>query len=139
MLFSKEGVFETKQLAHELGLNCEWNSWISLSDKPSEYTKRVNRNGLQILPCGIKDIKEHLKEIDNIPLQVSSFCDVNWETSKQMFEIYQEAGDIVACIGNIYNSDNIHVFQQANVAIGMHIEPLQRCFRCNGLIASSID
>lgn len=56
-----------------------------------------------------------------------------------MFQIYQEHGDIVACIGNIYNSDNLHVFQQANVAIGMQLEPLHRCIRCNGRINCHIN
>jgi magnesium-transporting ATPase (P-type) len=85
VLFSSEGVFETKQLAQELGLNSEWNSWISLSESPSEFTQRVNRNGFKILPSGIKEIKEHLVKTDLIPLQVSSFCDKSWETTKQMF------------------------------------------------------
>jgi hypothetical protein len=35
VLFSKEGVLETKSLAYELGLDNDWNSWISLSDNPS--------------------------------------------------------------------------------------------------------
>lgn len=33
--FSKEGVLETKALAYELGLDNDWNSWISLSENPS--------------------------------------------------------------------------------------------------------
>lgn len=43
-------------------------------------------------------------------------------------------GDVVACIGNIINSENLHIFQQANVAVGMMIEPSFRCLRCNGRI-----
>lgn len=38
------------------------------------------------------------------------FCDVTAATTEQMFQIYQEEGDIVACIGNILNSENIAVF-----------------------------
>lgn len=52
-----------------------------------------------------------------------------------MFQIYQENGDVVACIGNIMNSENLHIFQQANIAIGMMIDPSYRCFRCNGRIS----
>ena len=37
-LFSKEGVLETKSLAYELGLDNDWNSWISLSNNPSTLT-----------------------------------------------------------------------------------------------------
>lgn len=32
VLFSKEGLLETKSLAYELGIENDWNSWISLSD-----------------------------------------------------------------------------------------------------------
>lgn len=53
-----------------------------------------------------------------------------------MFKIYQQYGDVVACIGNVLDSDNLHVFQQSNVAVGMSLEPLYRCFRCNGRINS---
>ena len=44
-----------------------------------------------------------------------------------MFEIYQDYGEIVACIGNILNPEHINTFQQANVAIGIQLEPLYRC------------
>jgi magnesium-transporting ATPase (P-type) len=53
VLFSKEGVLETKSLAYELGMDNDWNSWISLSDNPSQLTKRINQDGNNVLPCGI--------------------------------------------------------------------------------------
>lgn len=76
VLFSKEGVLETKSLAYELGLDNDWNSWISLSDNPSQLTQRINLDGNKVLPCGIEKIQEHLRFIDKIPLQVPLFCDV---------------------------------------------------------------
>jgi hypothetical protein len=42
VLFSKEGVLETKSLAQELGIDVDWNAWISLSDDPSQLTLRIN-------------------------------------------------------------------------------------------------
>ena len=51
-----------------------------------------------------------------------------------MIEIYQENNDVVACIGNIMNSGNMKCFMQANISIGMMIEPSYRCKRCNGRI-----
>lgn len=51
-----------------------------------------------------------------------------------MIEIYQQNNDVVACIGNIMNSGNMKTFMQANVSIGMMIEPSYRCKRCNGRI-----
>ena len=89
---------------------------------------------MEVLPCGIEAVKKHIKDIDLIPLQVPMFCDVTEKATEQMFQIYQEQGDIVACIGNILNTANLHTFQQANVAIGMKPEPLYRCNRCNGRI-----
>jgi hypothetical protein len=38
VLFSKEGLLETKSLAYELGIENDWNSWISLSEEPSRWT-----------------------------------------------------------------------------------------------------
>jgi hypothetical protein len=61
-------VLETKSLAYELGLDNDWNSWISLSNNPSTLTQRKNIDGNMVLPCGIEKIKEHLQKIDKIPL-----------------------------------------------------------------------
>lgn len=138
VLFSKEGVLETKSLAKELGIDCDWNAWISLSEYPSEFTKLINMDGHLILPFGIQGIRKHIEEVDKIPLQVPMFCDTTAETTRQMFQIYQEHGDVVACIGNIMNSENLHIFQQANVAVGMMIEPSYRCYRCNGRISKAL-
>ena len=88
VIFNKEGVLETKSLAYELGLDNDWNSWISLSENPSELTKRINMNGNNVLPCGIEKVKDHLRDIDKIPLQVPLFCDVTEKATEQMFEIY---------------------------------------------------
>lgn len=60
VLFSKEGVLETKSLAKELGIDSEWNAWISLSENPSEFTKLYNMDGHLILPVGIQGIKKHI-------------------------------------------------------------------------------
>jgi len=64
VLFSKEGVLETKSLAQELGIDVDWNAWISLSDDPSQLTLRINQDGNQVLPCGIEKVEEHLSKID---------------------------------------------------------------------------
>ena len=68
VLFSKEGVLETKSLAKELGIDSDWNAWISLAEDPSDLTKLYNRDGNLILPYGIDGIKKHLNEVDTIPL-----------------------------------------------------------------------
>ena len=100
-------MLKTKTVGADLGMDTDFNEWISLKDGDFD---RTNRDGKKVLPSGIKEIKEHLAETDKIPLQVQMFCDVTAATTEQMFQIYQEEGDIVACIGNILNSENIAVF-----------------------------
>jgi len=68
VLFSKEGLLETKSLAYELGIENDWNSWISLSEEPSRWTQRINQDGNKVLPCGIEKVKEHIEKTDKIPL-----------------------------------------------------------------------
>ena len=131
VLFSKEDMLKTKTVGADLGMDTDFNAWISLKD---DDHGRINRDGKEVLPSGVDGIKRHLKEIDKIPLQVQMFCDVDARTTEQMFQIYQEEGDIVACIGNILNTENMSIFQQSNVAIGMRLAPLFRCHRCNGRV-----
>lgn len=68
VLFSKEGVLETKSLAKELGIDSDWNAWISLAEIPSDFTVLCNQDGHLILPYGINGIKKHIEEVDKIPL-----------------------------------------------------------------------
>ena len=110
VLFSKEGVVETKSLAKELGIDSDWNAWISLAEKNEGEENMVNMDGNVVLPQGIEGIKEHISLVDKIPLQVPMFCFSTAETTRQMFEIYQENWDVVVCVGNILNSENLHIF-----------------------------
>ena len=101
-------MLRTKTIGADLGLDTDFNAWISL--KEDIDLGRVNRDGNEVLPSGIENIKKHLEEVDTIPLQVQMFSDVDARSTEQMFQVYQEYGDIVACIGNILNSENIAVF-----------------------------
>lgn len=128
---SKEDMLKTKTVAADLGMEIDlFNAWISLKDED----RRINRDGNEVLPAGIDNIREHLAKVDKIPLQVQLFCDADYRTTEQMMQVYQDEGDIVACIGNILNSENMAAFSQSNVAIGMQISPLYRCHRCNGRV-----
>ena len=51
---------ETKTLAKELGIDNDWNAWISLAEKPSDWTMLYNKDGHLILPFGIEGIKTHI-------------------------------------------------------------------------------
>ena len=68
VLFSKEGVVETKSLAKELGIDSDWNAWISLAEKNEGEENMVNMDGNVVLPQGIEGIKEHISLVDKIPL-----------------------------------------------------------------------
>lgn len=86
---------ETKNLGAEIGFNTDWNSCISLAEEPNVYTKLINIEGNLILPYGIPGIRKHLKEVDEIPLQIPMFCDSNPEAIKEMIKMYQENGEVV--------------------------------------------
>ena len=68
VLFSKEGVVETKSFARELGIDSDWNAWISLAEMHEGEENMVNMDGHEVLPQGIEGIKKHLNDIDKIPL-----------------------------------------------------------------------
>lgn len=98
----------SKAVAQDLGIDTGWNSWISLDDNPSE--KITNWDGKMVLPFGINELKRHLKDVDTVPLQVQIFCKSNPERTYDMFQIYQQNKEVVACIGNIMNSANLKTF-----------------------------
>lgn len=50
VLFSKEGVVETKSLAKELGIDSDWNAWISLAEMHEGEENMVNMDGHEVLP-----------------------------------------------------------------------------------------
>jgi len=83
--FSKEDMLRTKIVGADLGMEHEFNAWISMKD---EDLGLRNRDGMVVLPTGIENIRKHLATTDKIPLQVQMFCDVDARTTEQMFQIY---------------------------------------------------
>ncbi|KAG9509071.1 Transmembrane protein 94 [Fragariocoptes setiger] len=75
------------------------------------------------LPKGIENIRPHLEEVDNVPLQVSLFTDCTPNLTHEMIKIMQEYGEIVCVIGSSLSKVNTGLFLQANASIG--IEPLE--------------
>lgn len=61
-------MLKTKTVGADLGMDTDFNEWISLKDDDS--IDRINRDGKKVLPSGIQEIKEHLADTDKIPLQV---------------------------------------------------------------------
>lgn len=74
------------------------------------------------LPRGIKNIRPHLENVDNVPLLVSLFTDCSAEATREMIMIMQNYGEIVVCIGSSAGSANVDIFLQADC--GIAIEPL---------------
>lgn len=74
------------------------------------------------LPRGIENIRPHLEQVDNVPLQVSLFTDCSAEATQQMLEIMQSYGEIVVCLGSSASNANADIFLQADCSIA--VEPL---------------
>ncbi|XP_017855187.1 transmembrane protein 94 isoform X1 [Drosophila busckii] len=74
------------------------------------------------LPRGIENIRPHLEQVDNVPLQVSLFTDCSAEATNQMLDIMQSYGEIVVCLGSSASNDNAKIFLQADCSIA--VEPL---------------
>ncbi|XP_071964602.1 transmembrane protein 94-like isoform X2 [Antedon mediterranea] len=71
------------------------------------------------LPRGIRNIRPHLENVDNVPLLVPLFTDVTPETTREMLQIMQEYGEVVCCIGSSLNVSNAEIFMQANASLAL--------------------
>ena len=59
-------MLKTKTVGADLGFETDnFNAWISLKD---DDLGRINRDGNEVLPTGIKNIRAHLENVDKIPL-----------------------------------------------------------------------
>ena len=74
------------------------------------------------LPAGIDAIRPHLDKMDNVPLLVSLFTDCTPASTRQMVEIMQEHGEVVAMLGSSANFHNIQSFLVADASLA--VEPL---------------
>ncbi|KAJ1984624.1 hypothetical protein H4R34_000527 [Dimargaris verticillata] len=79
------------------------------------------------LPRGIENIRPHLENVDDIPLQVSLFAEANWQAVREMLRIYQEEGEVVCCIGSGLKASNPMTFATAD--FGIAVDPYPMGFR----------
>ncbi|ESN95204.1 hypothetical protein HELRODRAFT_86932, partial [Helobdella robusta] len=97
-----------------------------LTDSPAaaeEYdaTKSLQKNRSSAkLPKGIENIRPHINNIDNVPLQVSLFTDCSTSTTCEMLKILQEYGEVTCCLGSSLNIENFSIFLQADCSISIH-------------------
>ncbi|VDD82961.1 unnamed protein product [Mesocestoides corti] len=71
------------------------------------------------LPCGIKNIRTHLENVDNVPLKVSLFTDCTPQTVGEMISILQEYGETVCVVGSCLSIANIELFFRGDTSIAL--------------------
>lgn len=139
--FTCENEVRGKAFALKLGLETDWNCHISLAPNVVEYEDIVS-SGLGLsrsssasslstvmnpfmsnyrakLPIGIKSIRPHIENVDNVPLQVPLFTDCTTDTIREMIEILQDNSEVVLCLGNAWNRENLSIFSQADISLSL--------------------
>jgi hypothetical protein len=66
---------------------------------------------------GVSSVRQHLRDIDDVPLLVSLFADASSATAEEMLRILQENGGVVCVLGSPLHGENTRLFQQADVAV----------------------
>ena len=84
----------------------------------------INLENRARLPRGIENIRDHIEEVDNVPLLVSLFTDCTPDSIKEMIAIMQENGEVVCCLGSSASLYNCSVFLQADISIAIGRIPL---------------
>ncbi|PIA18363.1 hypothetical protein COEREDRAFT_96064 [Coemansia reversa NRRL 1564] len=123
--FSRTKGRQSKAFAEELGLETDWNTCILLSSEAdgTHDVGYVEDHDIKArLPRGIENIRPHLAEVDDIPLQISLFAECTPESTREMIKIFQENGDIACCIGSALKDSNTLTFAVTDLAVG--VEPI---------------
>ncbi|KAJ2731927.1 hypothetical protein IW152_004217 [Coemansia sp. BCRC 34962] len=127
--FSRAKGRQSKSFAERLGLETDWNTCILLSSVADGSCDDIADDGYvedhdikAQLPRGIESIRSHLREVDDIPLQISLFAECMPDSTREMINIFRENGDIVCCIGSALKDANTLTFAAADLAVG--IEPI---------------
>ncbi|KAJ3415516.1 hypothetical protein HDV05_004718 [Chytridiales sp. JEL 0842] len=111
---------ESKAYAERLGLEIDWNSCILLSSPDGNGNGYLELHDMKAkLPRGVENIREHLKNVDDVPLHVSLFAECSPMSIKEMVKIFQENGEVVCCIGSSLNEMNVESFAIADIAVAI--------------------
>ena len=152
--FTAENDVRGKVFAQKLGLEADWNCHISLAPVKEEgegtsdetesdggedqLLSRSTSTSSSLssvintymsynrarLPKGIDQVRPHLKYVDNVPLLVPLFTDCTTDTIREMIAILQENREIVLCLGNAWNRENLTIFAQADMSLSLVPEPV---------------
>ncbi|KAJ2715759.1 hypothetical protein H4R19_001022 [Coemansia spiralis] len=125
VFFSRSKGRQSKSFAERLGLETDWNTCILLNSEAdgAQDDGYVEDHDIKArLPRGIENIRPHLEEVDDIPLQISLFAECTPESTREMIQIFQENGDVACCIGSALRDSNTMTFAVADMAVG--VEPI---------------
>ncbi len=140
--FTCENEVRGKAFALKLGLETDWNCHISLAPDVEYAMENIFSSGLGLsrssstsslnsvinpymsnyrakLPIGIESIRPHIENVDNVPLQVPLFTDCNTDTITEMIKILQENSEVVLCLGNAWNRENLSIFSQSDISLSL--------------------
>lgn len=137
--FSYDNELRSRAFGTKLGLETGWNCHISLAEGDFDnFSVDSDSNGTEAetfhfyyckarLPQGIKNIRPHLENVDNVPLLVPLFTSCTQAAIKEMIAIMQENAELVCCVGSSLQLDNFNIFLQADSSIGMIPHLPQNC------------
>jgi magnesium-transporting ATPase (P-type) len=132
--FSRAPERESKAYAERLGLEIDWNSCIILSPDDGSGKGYLAIHDMKAqLPRGIENIRNHITNVDDVPLHVSLFAECKPYSIREMIKIFQEYGEIVCCIGSSLNDLNIESFGTADTSIALDPIPISRTKSSKGL------
>ncbi|PJF17327.1 hypothetical protein PSACC_02823 [Paramicrosporidium saccamoebae] len=114
----------TKAFGDRLGLETDWNSCIILSKGTNaalpDFTDPKSK-----LPRGVYNIRPHLADVDDIPLNISLFAECDPQSVVEMNSIYAENARVVISVGSTLNWRNSEVFASTKTSIGMEPQNLR--------------
>ncbi|KAJ3261769.1 hypothetical protein HK103_004720 [Boothiomyces macroporosus] len=118
---------ESKAYAERLGLEIDWNSCIILSPDNGTGPRYLALHDIQAqLPRGVDNIRNHIENVDDVPLHVSLFAESRPPSIREMTKIFQEHGEVVCVIGSSLNDLNVECFANADISIGIDPIPVAR-------------
>ncbi|TPX71870.1 hypothetical protein SpCBS45565_g00930 [Spizellomyces sp. 'palustris'] len=121
--FSSAPERESKAYAERLGLEIDWNSCILLSPDNGSTPGYLELHDMKArLPRGVDKIRDHIENVDDVPLHVSLFAECSSYSVREMVRIFQEHGEVVCCVGSSLNEMNVECFALADISIA--IDPL---------------
>lgn len=101
----------TKAFGDRLGLQTDWNCCINFSNTSLPNCSKLPRN--------VEEIRNHLKMVDDVPMNVSLFSSSHPSDVTEMMKIYSEEGKGVLGIGSSMNPANIFSFPLTNLPLVM--------------------